>query len=229
MHPIMKHFRLIDVLPGLAIGAALAAAGLGSISIDGGLLGSLLFLYHALPRRQEMAALTAQLANHAELWDVTVNGVTVGEISAAEHAAICLRVRRAWDTRIAQVLNVVGGAAATATDALSAVPAILTWLVLVVALVNPAAFATGLAQVASMTPADMQAAAGMLLAAMAAGLLVTVVLVTILRAETLAAKVVDDRIADGIRRRLRVAANGEVVLVRWHGTRHGTATEASLR
>lgn len=186
-------------------GAALLAGLLAGLTLD------------ALSRYEKQ--LDTRIASHngGPIWQVSINGVTVGEMKDSAYASIRRSIYFDVRVYVRQLLNVTRIFMLMFDRLFVAIPVGVFWLVVASFFLTPESFTAGLATIHSVTPAQAVAAIPMLLS--------FIFLVSIL---TLGALLLcgnnigfvnqfDLACSDKVRREMKSAADGDVSLYRFVG------------
>lgn len=192
------------------------------------LFGVLVFLTtRAVMTRHREALLQRSAVNRATpdfTWEVIVNGVNVGAVSDRELAQIQLSVANDWRTVTRQAQSFLNAASIAIDRMLQVIPAALFWVAFAYAIVDIEGFTALVQSVrdqAIHNPARLIALLGQLF--LSAAMLTITLMVIFLHASFGARNVARDDVIDQLRLKLRVAARGELRLLRTN--RHGDATQ----
>jgi hypothetical protein len=228
-----KDLQRSDVVAGAcAAGAALVVSLLFGAALQGVVVGAMLGYAVAVSRHKYMAALQQRVrAGDGPEWDVELNGVKVGTVSDATYAAIRLQVFDDVRLYVAQLLNCGRVLMRVFDSMLLSVPLLAFWGLLAVAMFSPESCAEALNQLRAATPASIAKFASFVFSfMMALGLLAAGVNAALMGARYGFVNRFSEATANALRRRLGVAAEGELVLVRWaDGVMHFNDELATLR
>jgi hypothetical protein len=150
-------------------------------------------------------------------WDVELNGVKVGTVSDADYAAIRLQVFGDIWLYLAQVANVGRILLRIADSMITSIPIVAFWAMLGLGVFAPDQCAIALADLRSVTPAEIALFAHFVFGSMmVVGLLATAINVALLGANFGFVNQFSEAIALKLRHKLGVAAEGHLKLVRWY-------------
>ncbi len=229
----LKDLKRGDVVAGVC--AALAAFSIFLLFGAGlqGIAASALLAYAtAVTRHKYMAALQARVdGSDVADWDVELNGVNVGKISDSDYAAIRQQVFADGGLYAAQLLNCGRVLIRVFDSMLMTVPVLAFWGLLAVAIVAPEICTEALNELRTVTPASLAKFATFVFTfMMTLGLLTAGMSAALTGARFGFVNRFSEATAGMLRRRLRVPADGDVVLVRWvDGVRHVNDERISLR
>lgn len=230
----LKDLKRRDVVAGVSAAVAafavflLLGTGLGLAFLPGALLG----YATAVTRRKYMAALLARVeSSDGPDWDVELNGVNVGKISDSDYAAIRQKVFRDGRLYVAQLLNCGRVLMRVFDSMLMTVPVLAFWGLLVVAFVSPETCTEALNELRTATPPSIAKFASFLFTIMMAlGLMSAGLSASLTGARFGFVNRFGEATTGILRRRLHVAAEGDIVLVRWvDGVLHINDERATLK
>lgn len=229
----LKDLQRGDVVAGVcAAVAAFAVFLLFGAGLMGIAAGVLLGYVTAVARHQYMAALQARVdSSDGPDWDVELNGVNVGKISDSDYAAIRQQVFGDGRLYVAQLLNCGRVLMRVFDSMLMTVPVLAFWGLLAVAIVSPETCTEALNELRTATPASVaKFAAFVFTFMMTLGLLSAGLSAALTGARFGFVNRFGEATAGILRRRLRVAAEGDIVLVRWvDGVLHINDERATLK
>lgn len=195
------------------IAACTAGAALGHVS--GGLVGFAVAFVTAVGRQRQRAALQSRIDKPASLqWDVVVNNVRVGALSDAHYAGLEKAVLDDWRLYGAQAFNLVRVAVRTVEMLIFAVPVTLFWLGLAIAIFDPKDAAAILQGLRTASPAEIVAAVAHWAPTWLVSVTVLMSMFALLASPRLGYEnKFKAELGEAVRRRLRVAAVGRMMLV----------------
>lgn len=172
----------------------------------------------ATVRHKQIAALQerANKSNSVE-WNVKINGVKVGTVSDADYAAIRLQVLGDVYLYIAQLFNARRVLMRIAESMILSVPVLIFWAILGLGLFAPDQCASVLVDLRAATPAKIALFAGFVLDGMlVVGMLAfaSALNTTFFGAKFGFVNCFKEAAAEKLRRKLGVAVDGDIVLVR---------------
>lgn len=229
-----KDLQRGDLVAGAcAAGTALVVCALSGGAVLGGIvLGGLVGYAVAESRRRYMAALWRRVnTSGGPNWDVELNGVKVGTIRDADYATIRLKVFGDVRLYVAQFLNCGRVLTRVLDSMLLTVPLLFFWGLLVVAMVSPESCAEALNLLRGATPASVAKFASFVFGVMTGlGVLSAWINVALMGARYGFVNRFSEATANALRRRLGVAAEGQIILVRWaDGIAHFNDERSFLR
>jgi len=233
MKVTLKDLQRGDVVAGVCAAlAAFAVFALFGAPLQGVIACALLGYVAAVTRHKYMTALQARVdGSGGPEWDVELNGVNVGKISDADYAAIRLQVFGDGRLYVAQLLNCGRVLMRVFDSMLMTVPVLAFWGLLAVAIVSPETCTEALNELRTATPASVAKFASFVFTfMMTLGMLSAGLTAALTGARFGFVNRFGEATAGILRRRLRVAAEGDIVLVRWvDGVLHINDERATLK
>jgi hypothetical protein len=214
----LKDLHRGDVIAGICAAVAACAVFALFAGVALGLGAGVLTGYAvAVTRHRYMAALQARVErSDGPDWDVELNGVKVGRISDSKYAAVRLQVFEDWRLYVAQLLNCGRVLLRVLDSMLMVAPVLVFWGLLAVAILSPGYCTEVLNELRTVTPAAIASFASLLLTAMmTVGLLSAGLSAALTGARFGFVNRFGEETTRTLRRLLCVAAEGDVVLVRW--------------
>lgn len=195
------------------LAACMAGVGLGHVA--GGAVGFVVAFVTAVGRQRQRAALQSRIDKPALLhWDVVVNNVRVGALSDAQYAGLEKAVLDDWRLYGAQAVNLAKVVVRTAEMLIFAVPVTLFWLGLAVAIFDPKDAAVIVQGLRTASPAEIVAAVAHWAPTWLVSAAVLMSMFALLASPRLGYEnKFNAELGEAVRRRLRVAAVGRLMLV----------------
>lgn len=223
----MTKFRLSELHRGELVSAAFAACAVSGLfmlmsgfALDtlaiGGLLGIYVGFGAAWMRNRYMAALRERSnAADSQDWEVQINDVCVGTVRDSDFAAMRLKIFEDSSLYWAQLRNIALVFARIVDLAFVAVPVIAFWGLIVVAIVSPEVIPQTIEQLRASSPTELAKYAGLLLQGLAVFTMWSAIVHAACGHRFGFVNCFKEATSNALRRRLGVAAEGSLVLIRW--------------
>ncbi len=170
-------------------------------------------------RANYISELTARVdTNDSFSWDVEINQVKIGEISDADYALIRRRVFSDEHVYVAQVLNLLRVALNSFEYCFRAIPLGFFWVGVGLAIFSPETISSLLVALQYATPGDIRHAVGAAGSMLAIMMIVSVIFNWVFGMSRFGfINRFDEAVGAALRKRLGVAAQGDILLTRWSG------------